>query len=224
MIAGCQAFIQPQVQIDPQVVQQDLHEGKLDGRRTADLCMTTADRLSEEGFSLKAIALYEKARHLNPQLKVSRGLAKNYAKLGQPINAEQEFQRALGEEPLDADLLNDFGCFYLRSNRLPEASSMLRRAVAANPLHQRATMNLAECCVRNGQVQEGINIYQSQVGPAAALSNTAILLAGMGRTQEAEDLFRQALALDPGLDAAKAFLSNLERTNPALAARQVATE
>lgn len=62
---------------------------------------------------------------------------------GEKEKAERYYRRALDLEPTHYEALSRFGIFLARAKRLPEAITMLERAVAANPKSADARHNLA---------------------------------------------------------------------------------
>ena len=69
---------------------------------------------------------------------------------GQYPAAEQHYAAALTARPHDADLLCDAGYSLLLQNRLPEAETRLRTALAKTPDHARSLENLALLAARRG--------------------------------------------------------------------------
>ena len=123
-----------------------------------------------------------------------------------------EYKKALAAAPKDADVQNDFGCYYYRRGNYAEAEPYFRKALSTAPEHQQAGMNLALVSLRHqGHFEESYKTFARVVGPAAAHSNVGVLLAKAGRTDEARQEFRQALALDSTLKQPQAFLAYMDK-------------
>ncbi len=187
----------------------------------AKACLAAARQFHEHGNPRKAILLYEQARQRDPQTgAVAHPLAVLYDQQGDARRAWAEFQKALSESPHDPDLLNDLACFYRSHGDEAEAEKCLRRAVARQPDHEQAWVNLGMLLGRQGRWDESREAFARAVGQAAAHSNVGVLMARAGRREQALAELRQALALDPALKPARAFLEYLESPpRPALADR-----
>jgi Tfp pilus assembly protein PilF len=178
--------------------------------QTVQACIKTAEQLASDGHVREAALLYEKACRLDPHaVDYSRRLAPLYDMSGDLPKAAAEFNAALVATPADPDLLNDAGCFHDRQGNPTEAERLLRQAIAVNPEHARAKINLGIALAHQGRLQEAFDAFVPVVGPAAAHSNIGMLLAKHGRNGEALRAFEQALALDPDLPQARAAVEHL---------------
>lgn len=185
--------------------------GPATGKESAVACVATADELMAAGHHREALLLYERARKLDGrQQGLSRKLAVLYDRQGDQVRALKEFEQALAETPDDADLLNDFGYYYYRGRDWTAAEKFFRRAVAKKDDHAQAWTNLGLALGQQGRYQESYEAFARAVGPAAAHSNVGVLLAGHGRRSEALAAFRQALAANPQIPQARAFVAYLE--------------
>ncbi len=99
-----------------------------------------------------------------------------------------------------ADSWFEHGCV-LEPRRPAEARQAYRRAVALNPTHHDARINLARLLHAMGQPAEAIEHYRIvlTVAPdhAPAAYNLGIALEDDGRFQEAFTAYAQAIAVDP---------------------------
>ncbi|MCA9162980.1 MAG: tetratricopeptide repeat protein [Planctomycetales bacterium] len=188
----------------------------LPSAEAAEVCVLTAESMETGGHWREAAALYERARQSDPAAaNYARRLAVLYDRLDQPARAKREYEAALAETPRDADLLNDVGFFYYRQGDLAQAEHWLRRALAEQPRHERAQVNLGMTLAGAGRSAEAFEAFAPVVGPAAAHSNIAAVLARQGRQREAIAACQQALAIDPGLEPSRVMLASLSSdTNP----------
>ena len=137
---------------------------------------------------------------------------------GDGVRALAEYKKALAAAPKDADVQNDFGCYYYRRGNYAEAEPFFRKALSISPEHQQACMNLALVLAHQGHFEESYKAFARVVGPVAAHSNVGVLLAKVGHNDEARQEFRQALALDSTLKQPQAFLVYMDKPQQVTAA------
>ena len=179
---------------------------------SAQLCWKTAEEMERAGNDLQAAALYEQARTLDPQAYACADrLARLYDRLNADEAAQREYRLAVDRSPDDADLLNDVGVFHLRREHWADAEAWFRRALDAQPGHDRAAVNLAVCLGMQGHLGDSYEAFVQSVGPAAAYCNLGVLLARQGRTGEAREHLQHALSLDRSLQPAHQLLAQLDR-------------
>ncbi|MFN4260369.1 MAG: tetratricopeptide repeat protein [Gemmataceae bacterium] len=180
--------------------------------KAADACLATARALERQGHPAEAIAQYERARQFNPKLiQVSRRLAVLYDQVGAFDLALGEYKKALQHAPRDAALLNDVGyCHYQRGD-LAEAEQWLRKAIAQDPKHTQAWINLGLVLGQQRRYDESREAFGKVLSPAEAHSNLGVILAQHGELAEAKAACRQALALNPHLPQARIVLARLEK-------------
>lgn len=177
----------------------------------ARVCLVTADALARAGKDAEAILLYEKARTQDPRNRdVSRRLAILYDRQGLHQKARDEYTQALQASPKDADLLNDLGYSCFARGLLDEAELHLSEAVAANPKHKRAWINLALVLGQKQRYAESLEAFTHGVSRAQAYSNLAFVYSTHGKIAEAKHAYGQALQLEPDLPLAREALSRLE--------------
>lgn len=183
---------------------------ELPPQKKAIACITTAETLETQGHAREAALLYERARAADANaINYARRLAVLHDRLGNAARAEEEFREALRVAPRDPDLRNDYGDFQMRSGRLAAAEATFREVLADAPTHPQANINLGKTLARQARWQESFEIFALAVGDAAAHSNVGVLMAKAGHYAEAEAAFEQALAMDPNLPQARAFLDKL---------------
>lgn len=184
------------------------NDSELSPSKAAEACIVTAEELESAGHHREAIGLYEKARqHDANAIDYSRRLAVLYDKEGELGNATKEYAAAIASDPENADLLNDYGYFFLSQGDLIAAEANFRKALSVDESHQRARTNLGIALARQNRNQEAFDAFAKVVGPAAAHSNVGAIMAKQGRVQEAQQAFRQSLSLNPTLRQPQAFLS-----------------
>ena len=182
----------------------------LSTEESAQLCLKTAEQMTQGGDLLGAVTFYEQARRLDPTAtNYSRVLASLYDQLDSKDLAQNEYRKAIEQAPTDADLCNDFGVFYLRREQWADSEVWFRKSLTVQPQHERATTNLAISLGMQNQLKESFDLFHRSAGAAAANSNLGVLLARQGRSDEARHHFQQALALDPSLSSAKSQLALL---------------
>jgi Tfp pilus assembly protein PilF len=177
----------------------------------ARACLAAAEEMQRSGNIEQAIALYEKARANNPNLKsVAHHLAVLYDAQGDSVRSLAEYTKALEAEPKNAAVLSDFGYYYYERERYAEAEKSLRKALEIDPNNGKALCNLGLVLAAEGRFDESFESFSKTVGPAAAHSNLGVLLAKQGRYDQAKRAFHQALALDPTLPQPRVFLDYLD--------------
>ena len=190
---------------------QDLPQ-ELPPRQQTVLCLTTAEQLARDGHWREAILLYEKARQNDPlATDYSRRLAPLYEQTGDFAKAAAEFHAALATYSRDANLLNDAACLELRRGNLQQAESLFRQALEADPQHLHAHANLGLLLARQRRLAEAFELFQTVLGPAAAHTNLAAVLAEQGQIDLAREAVARALACDPHLPQARALAERLPR-------------
>ena len=174
---------------------------------TAQLCVATAQIMEKNGCIEEAIHQYLRARENNPQLhEIAHRLAVLYQRQGDYVHAAEEFQQALKAHPKDPDLLNDMGYYCYEREEWAEAEKWLRQAVAVAPKLQRAWVNLGMTLGRQGRADASYEAFAKVLAPAQAHSNVGVLMAQLGKGEEARRELETVLALEPGLTQARKVL------------------
>jgi Flp pilus assembly protein TadD len=203
---------------------------ELPPKAAAVACLASARELDANGKIDEAIALYERARGLDPAhaAPAGRRLGVLYEVKGEHAKADAEYQRALAAAPKDIDLLNDIGYGYYCRGKLDRAEEYLARATELDPANKRAWSNRALVAGMQGRSDDCLAYFGRVVPEAEARCNLAFLLASRQKTAEAVAEYRQALALSPDLTIAKDAVAKLtdsgarqrspEKVGPAAAA------
>jgi tetratricopeptide (TPR) repeat protein len=207
--------------VEPEVVAGTQAKSEnLPNKPTALLHITMAEDLEKKGMELEAIAYYEKARGLDPELedRASRRLAVLYDKVDEQAKAMNEFQEQLKKRPKDASLLNDVGYSYYNRALWSEAELHLRKAVTQDKNFKPAWVNLGLALAQQGKQQESLEAFSHAVSAAEAWSNIGFVLAVQNKKPEALAAYRKALELEPALKIAQAAIQRLEAAEAAAAA------
>lgn len=183
---------------------------ELPASETVRVCLATAAMLAQKGEDREAIALYEKARSLEPKrTDIARKLAVLHDRQDDFQKALEEYGKALKSEPKNAHLHNDIGyCYYCRG-RWAEAEKSLREAIALDPSLHRAWTNLGMTLAQQGKMEESHKAFEKAVGPAQAWSNIGFILVAQGKREDAKDAYRKALDIDPNLNKTRDALVSL---------------
>jgi pilus assembly protein FimV len=133
-----------------------------------------ASHYSKDGFFLKAIAIYKKINKLDPsQLDIYAKLADLYAKQGLAMEAKSQYQ-----------VLADY---YLKHGDPGNALAIYRKISELDPQSINVHVKLADLYSQNNQTAEALKEYD-RVGR---------MLLKRGMLDEAQQVFRKALKIDP---------------------------
>jgi pilus assembly protein FimV len=139
-----------------------------------DIYQRIAEHFSEDGFFLKAIAIYKKINRLDPQrTEIYEKLADLYFKQGLIIEGRQQ--------------LLTLADWFLRSKQTPEAVRIYRRLAELEPTNLQARAKLVDLLVQSGEV----NSLAAEIDPLGKA------LLGRGMLDEAIRLYHRALDLKP---------------------------
>lgn len=175
----------------------------------AEACRAAAEELAMAERDEQAIAQFLRARTLNPAIRrTAHPLAVLYDRQRLLDQAEREYLAALKELPREADVANDYGFFLYSRGEHARAEESLRRALRLQPKHAQARLNLAMVLAAQERFDECYAEFSRAVGPASAHYNTAVLLLRADRHADGLQHLRKALAVDPGLQAARMLLAS----------------
>jgi tetratricopeptide (TPR) repeat protein len=177
---------------------------------SAKLNLTMAQVMEKSGHPAEAIFHYEKARQSDSSLHVAAHLARLYDRVGDGNHALAEYQRALKEDPKDAETLTSLGYFHYSRGEWALAEENLRHALTINPRLPRAWVNLGLTLGEQGQYPQSLEAFRKAVSEAEAHSNLAFIYTTQGKREEAKQEYRQALDLNPNLAIARRALEKLE--------------
>lgn len=172
----------------------------IDQQTKAEACRLTALELATAEKDEHAIAQFEQSRQLAPNLKgIAHPLAVLYDRQGRLDAAQREYERALQEDPRNADVLYDYGYFLYSRGDFAGARQRLDQALARNAQHPKARINLAMVLAAEERYDEAFGHFEQALGPAAAHHNIGLLQMRAGRQQEAIAHLQQSAATDPSL-------------------------
>jgi len=101
---------------------------------------------------------------------------------------------------------NGMGLLLMEAGRLDEARRSFESALALNPLHAAAALNLAKVYEYTGHPDSALDVYDRLVRDdphmTAALARSGIVLERQGRLDEAQERYRRVLTIDPADDRA----------------------
>jgi len=139
-----------------------------------DVYQKIAEHFSEDGFFLKAIAIYKKINRLDPQrTETYEKLADLYFKQGLIVEGRQQ--------------LLTLADWFLRSKQVPEAARAYRRLADLEPTNLQARAKLVDLLIQSGEV----NALAAEIDPLGKA------LLGRGMLDEAIKLYHRALDLGP---------------------------
>ncbi len=169
----------------------------------------------------QAIIQYRKALDLNPKfIGAHNRLAICLDKIGQHAEAESALRRAIKVNPSLAYLRNNLAFSLMAQKRWRDSERELRAALQLKPDYQRARVNLGIVMSKLARRDEAFQQFQMVLGDARAHYNMGLLDKAGGRYAQAAESFRNAIALEPNLTAAKIQLEKL-RTMVVTAVPQV---
>jgi tetratricopeptide (TPR) repeat protein len=125
-----------------------------------------------------------------------------YAEMGRTGEAERAYRKALALDPGHADARVNLGSLYLAMGRPGSAEAEYRRAIMAQPGHALAHYNLGRILEGRRDWAGALLEYDQALGGDSGLdrawNNRGVVLARLGRLEEAREAFGRALALAPG--------------------------
>jgi len=175
-----------------------------------------ANESQRRGFHSRAKDLYLRCLELAPRYYSAHyNLANLLAGRGDISGSEKHYRYALGINPGSIESHINLGNLLFRDNRLPEAREEFRVALELDPGRFDARNNLANTLAASEQFAEAIRQYdiikKSGHANADTWFNLGYTLERAGDTAQAEECYRQALELAPGMERARRNLELLEK-------------
>ena len=164
----------------------------------------------KQGQTQRAIAQYQQAIGLDPEFTSAYNrLAICLDRVGLHNEAERVLREGVRIEPAAAYLRNNLGFNLMAQGRWQEAEQQFRQALRMNPDYQRARINLGVALNKQSLSDEAFTEFQVVLGGAFAHYNMGLLHKADGDYARAAESFRQALAGEPTLTAAKVQLERV---------------
>ena len=138
----------------------------------------------------------------NAVLNQSLSAAVRLHQAGRLHEAEQEYRRALSQNPRHGEALRLLGLLMCQAGKADEGMRLLRKAVKAAKQDPNVHLSLAEVLTSQGNFRDAVASYRkaASLAPDNALvwGGLAFALLNSGRATDAIKGFRKALSLDPG--------------------------
>jgi predicted TPR repeat methyltransferase len=181
------------------------------GELTLSQAMEKAVALQKEGDLDTADELYARILAVAPEYPDAwhfRGLLA--LQRGQQDEAVALIQRAIDLAPEYADAHNNLGNIMLMAKRYDEAMACYRRAVELRPDLAEAHFNLGRSYEATNRIKEAVAAFRRGLAPGhfESYSRLAGLLYTAGRQEEAVEVYREWLKVDPENDYARHMLAS----------------
>lgn len=185
---------------------------RVTAQQAANVEVALGRTLENKGANEQAMAAYKEAIQRDPHCAdayIHLGIL--YDLQGKGEESAKCYHKALKERPGDADIFCNMGYSYYLQQRWAESEMNLRQAVALKPEHRRAHMNLGLVLARTERVPEALVEFRTaKCSVADANVNVAFALTLDGKLRDARGYYERAIAADPGSEAAKNGLSELQ--------------
>jgi type IV pilus assembly protein PilF len=181
--------------------------------RLAQLCGSVLALLLLVACSSNAKRQTEKA-HDAAVYNVQLGLA--YMNQGELERAKDKLDRALEQDPGNADVHSARATLFARLNQKDKADEEFRAALRLAPHDPRMVNNYAVYLCQNGHYDEGVKRFLEVAHnglyptPEAAYTNAGVCLRAAKRDDEARVNFTRALQIKPNFAEAQFQLANLQ--------------
>jgi tetratricopeptide (TPR) repeat protein len=175
-----------------------------DGRSTPPVVLerfTGADRAANipEFVPLPADSIAKiQERFVDAYSFLRAGMANE--RTGNYPGAVRAYQRGLAVAPENPELLNSLGFALFQQGKSREAVVAFEKALAADPKHWKAHNNMALAAIDLGELELAEAHYRESLAiePQPAIySDLGFVLERQGMTEEAAELYRKSLELDP---------------------------
>jgi predicted TPR repeat methyltransferase len=168
----------------------------------AEAFAKVGDVLLARGETEQAIASYDQALALNPQLfETHLSLAAAKALQGKLAEATVSCRNAISLNPNHSNAHNELGCLLERQGKLDEASTSFQKAIALDPNHVNSHNNLATLLGRQGRLDEALASLQKVLAldpnHCDAHCNLGNVLLHQGKLDDAFNSYQRVLALNP---------------------------
>jgi tetratricopeptide (TPR) repeat protein len=161
-----------------------------------------ANRDTDRAVKRYQMAVNEDANHA-PSLRALAGIYTQRMEYAEAIATWKQYVVATGGT---ADAYNDLGYCQDLAGWPVAAETSYREALAIDPAHRRAHVNLGLLLARHARGAEGLMELQCVLTPAQAHYNLALAYDQVGKRLAAQDEYSVAAWLDPSLSDATAHL------------------
>ena len=124
--------------------------------------------------------------------------ARQFIAKGDSKAAVIQLKNALVKNPSDADARLTLGQLYLDTGDIPSAEKELRKAIELGAPKDKAVPALANALMLQQQYQKVLDESAAVVADADMLALRADATAGLGKADQAAEMYKQALAAKPG--------------------------
>lgn len=167
----------------------------------------------ENGESLTALELIDRAIRVNPISPFYYSLGNVFHVLGRLDEAVESFRKALKLTPEAVDVHLNLANTLRMQGKLDEAAESFRKALKLAPDRADAHFSLGNTLKAQGKLSEAIESLRStlKLNPdhAEAYNNLGSVFQALGKRDEAVESFRKALLLNPGLAEAHNNMGNM---------------
>lgn len=114
--------------------------------------------------------------------------------------AVRAYERGLAVAPDNVELLNSLGFALFQQGKSQESARALERALELDPMHAKAHNNMALASIDNGEFElaEAHYLESLAIEPQPAIYNDlGFVLERQGMPEEASEMYRKSLELDP---------------------------
>jgi Tfp pilus assembly protein PilF len=176
----------------------------------ADVFLTAGAFFETQGQLDRAKQQYERALQNDPnQIMALVSLARLTDRMGNSVEAEAIYGRALAAHPDSALVHNDLGLYHARKGQPEKAAVELEQAARFDGSNLRYGNNYATVLVELGQYEQAFAQLSTTSSPAEAHYNLGFLLHRNDQPQLARQHFAEAARLNPNLQQAHAMLARL---------------
>jgi len=169
------------------------------------------------GLGLAACSSESQFKKASPAVTAATNmqLAIEYLKLGKLVNSRDFMERALSEDPGNADVQMTAGLVYERLNEKSKAERAYSTGYRLGKTDPNIQNTYAGFLCRTGKAVAGEKLFAEVARnplyqtPEVALMNAGVCVLGTGDVVDAERYFNRALAVHPNLPEAMVQLGNI---------------
>jgi type IV pilus assembly protein PilF len=169
------------------------------------------------GIGLAACSHEQQFKKATPAVQAATNmqLAIEYMKLGKLANSRDLVERALSEDPGNADVQMTAGLVYERLNETSKAERAYSTGYRLGKTDPNIQNNYAGFLCRTGKASAGEKLFAEVARnplyqtPEVALVNAGVCVRGAGDVVDAERYFSRALALRPNMPEAMVQLGTI---------------